>query len=207
MNNAHINAKGLRLVTGAAFLASLALITPSTASAQEFDGVWIGATAGYDSFDSGDSDGTSEDGIAYGIALGYDFNLSVLVVGIEGEVAESSVKASGANVLVNGDSLTLSADRDLYAGFRVGVPVTKTILLYGKGGYSNQRFNAAYTLGNTTERDSDNVDGFRVGAGAEIALGKAFGRLEYRYSEYGSFSDTDLETSRHQVMLTAGARF
>lgn len=194
-------------VVGAILVSTAALANPSNAHAEEFDGPWVGVTAGYDIFDAGDEADDSEDGITYGFTAGYDFNLGGVIVGFEGEISDSSVDATASDVIANGDSLTLSAGRDLFAGVRVGVPVTENVLLYGKGGYTNQRFNAEYTLGNTTESASENLDGFRIGAGAELDLGSAFGRLEYRYSEYGSFSDTDLETSRHQVMVTAGMRF
>ena len=202
----HMTAR-LTVLFGAVLVSAVALTNPSAAHAEEFEGPWVGVTTGYDTFDSGDEVDGSEDGITYGIAAGYDFNLGGIIAGVEGEISDSSVDATASDVIANGDSLSLSAGRDLYAGIRVGVPVMDNVLLYGKGGYTNQRLNAEYKLGNTTESASENLDGFRLGAGAELDLGSAFGRLEYRYSEYGTFSDTDLETSRHQVMVTAGLRF
>ena len=115
--------------------------------------------------------------------------------------------ATGTDILEEGDELTLSVGRDLYAGLRVGFPVSDKVMLFAKGGYSNQRISATYTLDDETVSESDTVNGFRLGAGVELDLGQPFARLEYRYSDYGSFSDTELETSRHQVMLTAGLRF
>ena len=170
-----------------------------------FEGPWVAATAGYDTFNGDGSE--SADGIAYGIALGYDISLGGVLVGAEAELSKSSVKASGTDVLVTGDELSLNVGRDIYAGVRVGVPVSDTVLVYGKAGYTNQRINATYTLDDDIETASDNIGGYRLGAGVEFDLGEPFARIEYRYSDYGSFSDTDLETSRHQVMLTAGLRF
>ncbi|WP_340586272.1 porin family protein [Erythrobacter alti] len=197
-------------LASAIFAASiLVIVTPAYAQDdQPFNGPWVGATAGYDTFSSGgDEDDSSEDGIAYGIALGYDVNLGNVVVGVEAELSDSSVSASAADVLETGDLLTLSAGRDIYAGVRVGVPVTESLMVYAKGGYSNQRFTATYSMDDLVEAESGNTDGWRVGGGIEYDLGQPFARLEYRYSDYGSFSDTDFETSRHQVMLTAGLRF
>ena len=81
------------------------------------------------------------------------------------------------------------------------------MMVFAKGGYTNQRFKAAYTLDGETVLESDNSDGFRVGAGVELDFGQPFARLEYRYSDYGSFSEAEFETSRHQIMLATGVRF
>lgn len=193
-----------------------ALVAASTAApafAQDdrpFHGPWVGASVGYDNFSAGE-DGTdddgSEDGVAYGVAFGYDYNFGGVVVGAEAEIGDSSVAATATDFLVAGDEFRLAAGRDLYAGLRIGVPVSDKVLIYGKGGYTNQRFKATYTDATGTESFADNVDGFRLGAGVELDLGQPFARLEYRYSDYGSFSDSDIETSRHQLMLTAGIRF
>ncbi len=199
-----------KIVTSAAIIALSTAAAPAFAQdSKPFHGPWVGANVGYDVFDAGtdEDDDSSEDGIAYGISAGYDFNFGGFVMGIEGEVGDSSVSESESDVFEAGDELALKAGRDLYAGVRLGVPVSDTLLVYAKGGYTNQRFKLEYTLDGDTESVGDNIDGFRLGAGAEVAFGEGFGRLEYRYSDYGSFSDTDLETSRHQVMLTAGIRF
>lgn len=184
-------------------------ITPAHAgNGKPFHGPWAGATAGYDNFSSGDDEeDSSADGIVYGATLGYDFNLGGFVIGAEGELTDSGVDASASDVLEAGDALTLSAGRDIYAGLRVGVPVSDTVLAYAKGGYTNQRFSATYTVDGDSETLSGNVDGWRIGGGIEVDLGQPFARLEYRYSSYGSFSETDLETGRHQIVATAGLRF
>lgn len=197
------------LLATAMFVGSLGFAAPAFCQdAGAFTGPWVAATAGYDNFDAGtEEDSEAEDGAVYGLAFGYDFNLGGLVVGVEGEVTESSVSATGTDILEEGDELTLSVGRDLYAGLRVGFPVSDKVMLFAKGGYSNQRISATYTLDDETVSESDTVNGFRLGAGVELDLGQPFARLEYRYSDYGSFSDTELETSRHQVTLTAGLRF
>lgn len=193
-----------------AMLAASTTAAPAFAQEEkQFHGPWIGVTAGYDVFDAGaaEEEDSSEDGVAYGVALGYDFNFGGFVAGVEGEISDSSVSASEADVFEAGDDFELTTGRDLYAGIRLGVPVSETVMIYGKGGYTNQRFELAYSLDGDVESGSDNIDGFRVGGGAELALDQIFARLEYRYSDYGSFSDADFETSRHQVMLAAGLRF
>lgn len=185
------------------------IVTPAHAKDNpRFDGPWVGATAGYDGFTAGEGDGDdTQDDIAYGIALGYDLNLGGVVIGAEAELTDSAVSATSSDLFEAEDRLTISAGRDIYAGARIGVPVSDTMLLFAKAGYTNQRFNAVYTLDGSSETFAENVDGFRLGGGGELSFGQPFARIEYRYSEYGTFSDTDLETSRHQVMLSAGLRF
>ena len=63
------------------------------------------------------------------------------------------------------------------------------------------------------------TDGWRLGAGAEFAVGRnAYIGAEYRYSKYGEgevdfegqtpdTSRFNLDTDRHQVVATAGIRF
>jgi outer membrane immunogenic protein len=173
-----------------------------------FEGPWAGASVGYDRFSSGgDADDSSSDGIAYGIALGYDFKVDNVVLGLEAEFTDSSVKASASDVIEDGDTFGLNAGRDIYAGVRVGMMIGDRTLVFAKGGYTNQRFTSTYTLDDEVERASGNTDGWRLGAGVEFDLGKPFARIEYRYSDYGAFSDAEFETSRHQAMLTAGLRF
>lgn len=192
-----------------AILAATTAATPAFAQADKaFDGPWIGATAGYDNF-SGDAEAESstEDGIVYGVALGYDVNLNGFVLGVEAELTGSSIEASAVDLIEDGDTFTLDAGRDLYAGVRVGRMIGEKAMIYAKGGYTNQRFSTTYTLDDEIEEASGNSDGWRLGAGVEFDFGMPFARIEYRYSEYGTFSDTELETSRHQAMVTAGLRF
>lgn len=198
-----------KTLLAAAFVAASIAATPALAQDdQRFNGPWVGVTTGYDTFTNGENEeDSSEDGIVYGIALGYDFNLNGFVLGAEAELTDSSVSSSALDVLEEGDELALSSGRDIYVGIRVGLPVSETIMIYAKGGYTSQRFNASYILDGDSESVNENIDGFRVGGGLELDLGQPFARIEYRYSDYGSLSDTDVETSRHQAVVTAGLRF
>lgn len=193
----------------AALVAAFILVFVTPAYAQDsFTGPWVGATAGYDTFTAGDDeDDSSKNGVAYGISAGYDVNLGGVVLGIEAGFTESSVEASATAVFEDNDVLTLSAGRDIYAGLRVGVPVSDRVMVFGKAGYTNQRFSLTYTLNGDTESESESLDGWRVGGGVEVDFGAPFARIEYRYTNYGPFSNADLKTSRHQVMLTVGLRF
>ena len=74
------------------------------------------------------------------------------------------------------------------------------------------------TTSTTTFKENVDLDGWRIGAGAEYAMNdKMFLKLEYRYSNYsrgevdfedGADSDRfDVDLDRHQVMAGVGVRF
>lgn len=208
----------------------VALATPAMAQStggSTFTGPRIGVTGGYDVVGAGSSvdDDVNEDneqsmdGFAYGVTAGYDFDLGGAVVGIEGEYTDSTAKTEFDDGDFEGFGFgNVDAGRDLYVGARVGAKVAPDALLYAKGGYTNAKLNILSNDGDTeTDRDFK-LDGWRVGAGAEYAVGRnTYVNLEYRYSNYedanielGDGSTTpnfDVDTDRHQVMAGVGMRF
>lgn len=154
-----------------------------------------------------DFDG-SRTGVAYGGSIGYDAAWNGFVFGAEAELADSSAKYEEEGVDYYG---SIRTGRDIYVGVRAGVPVAPSALLYVKGGYTNARFKINATDATETVSLRSNADGFRLGAGTEVAKGNVFGRLEYRYSDYAKLRfgnvRSDAETSRHQVVAGLGVRF
>lgn len=178
--------------------------TPAYAqSDQPFTGFRLEAIGGWDRVQV---DGDHDNGVTFGAGVGYDFQLGGAVIGIEGEASDSTTKECAGDVLEIGDELCIKAGRDFYAGARVGAVVGTSTLLYAKGGYTNARATVDYDAAPagllTDEEVSDNLDGYRVGVGAEHKLGQnTFLKAEYRYSNYeGSFA-------RHQVVGGVGFRF
>ena len=191
--------------------ALVAVSAPAYAQeASNFGGAKVGVVVGYDKvrLEALGDDG-SKDGFLYGVNAGYDFDLGTAVIGIGGELSDSTTKESVEDVFVLGDEVSLNAARDLYIGARVGFPVSQNIMLYAKGGYTNARVKLKYDDGVDTFSEGRNLDGWRVGAGAEYVMAQTFARLEYRYSEYENNDDlgATIEPSRHQVALIAGFRF
>ena len=87
-----------KFLIGAAFL-STALATPAFAQeAAPFTGPHIEALVGYDDVADGDGD------IMYGVAAGYDFQMGGVIVGIEGEFADSDVNGAANDLVTTGDS-------------------------------------------------------------------------------------------------------
>ncbi|KXU30675.1 hypothetical protein A0J57_20010 [Sphingobium sp. 22B] len=158
-----------------------------------------------------DGEHGSKDGFLYGLTAGYDFDLGTAVIGLEGEISDSTTKERETDLLEVGDAASLRAGRDLYIGARVGFPVSPTVMIYAKGGYTNARFKAKYDDGVDVYSAGKNLDGYRVGAGVEFSVAKSFARVEYRYSDYGSVEiddfDTGIKAKRHQVAVTGGFRF
>jgi outer membrane immunogenic protein len=175
-----------------------AALAASPALAQAPQGPRVEALIGYDApridlSEAGVDAKFKDEGVLYGVGVGYDFALgNGAALGVDLEASDSNVKESNV-------AGTLKTGRDLYAGGRVSFPLgADGSNVYLKGGYTNARFTA--TDGLVT--DSENLKGYRLGAGAQFALtGKAYVGGEYRFSDY------EQDVTRHQLALTVGTRF
>lgn len=177
--------------------AGISISAPAVAQdAAPFTGPYIAAIAGFDRISADDGEGGSEaqNGLAYGANAGFDFGAanSSVRFGIEGEVAFSTIDACDAGFCVQ-------ADRDLYAGGRVGIVAAENAMVYVKGGYTNARAEAE-AFGET---EGQNLDGVRAGVGVEArpADTNLMVKIEYRYSNY------ELDVIRHQGVVAVGFRF
>lgn len=197
-------------------------------AADPFTGVRVGALVGYDVTKAGSStdndtttsDDQSIDGVLYGAEVGYDFSVSPnFVIGAEGEISDSTAKTSFDNGDFEGFGIgNVKANRDLYAGVRVGLRAAPSTLIYAKAGYTNARFDVRSSDGTVDTRTNIDTDGYRLGLGAEQAIGtNTYAKLEYRYSNYkkgevdyvnGADSGRfNLDLDRHQVVVGFGVRF
>lgn len=209
-------------------VAGTALATPAFAQDANpaFTGFRIGALGGYDgirpgSSEDSDLDGDDEtvNGFLYGVDAGYDFALGGALVGAEVEYTDSTGKVETSRTDPNFFGFgRVSTGRDLYVGARAGILATPSTLVYAKGGYTNARLNVLASDGTTDQRENFEVDGYRIGAGVEQAIGtRAYAKLEYRYSNYSNAdfefrdgsttSNFDIDTDRHQVVAGVGIRF
>lgn len=154
-------------------IASVAALALSTpAFAADFTGPRVGATIGFV-----DDDFAGTEAFTYGANIGYDFDLGKLVAGGTLEYQDSGEEGIG---------------RDLSATARIGGKVGENALLYALAGYTN--------LG--VEGTNVELDGVRVGAGAEFAVGSnVYANAEYRYSNY------ELGVEAHQMLVGLGYRF
>jgi outer membrane immunogenic protein len=159
-------------------LASLTTIALSIAaiaapaSAADFTGPRVGATIGF-----ADDDFAGTEAFTYGLNVGYDFDLGGLVAGGTFEYQDSEEDGFG---------------RDLSIVARLGGKAADNVLLYGLAGYTNL----------SAEGTSIELDGYRIGAGVEVALtDNVYTGVEYRYSNY------ELDLDAHQMALSLGYRF
>ena len=176
----------MKTVILAAAIAASVAVPAYAQDSKEFNGPHAEIITGYDTV-KGTGAG-SPDGLLYGLNLGYDLQMGGVVLGLEGEVADSTANA-------NLGGTKIDAARDLYVGGRIGTPITSNTLAYVKAGYTNARIEAK-GFGGT------NGDGVRVGAGLEHKLNDRFTiKGEYRYSNY------EAGVERHQLVAGLGVRF
>ncbi len=192
----------MRSIVVAALLAASAA-TPALAQDPSgkapFTGARVEGLAGWDRVQNNGHD----DGVQYGLGVGYDIQAGGALVGIEAEAADSSVKQCAGASTVASPRFCAKTGRDLYVGGRLGTVVGGKALLYAKAGYTNAR--AKLTSNDGTGQvtlGSTDLDGYRVGAGVEYAIGtNSFVKTEYRYSNYEN------GFARHQAVAGFGFRF
>ncbi len=204
-----------------------AALAAAPAAAQEdttpFDGFRLEAITGWDNaginFDDTFEDGrTAQDGIMYGIGLGYDFQFGSGVFGIEAEFSDSTAGKSTTFIdtydrphvnppLIGNVSLTTNTDAggDFYIGLRGGAQVSSNMMIYAKAGYTHATIDidGAGTVNGQpfTFDDGIGLDGLRLGIGGEMTFsGNFYGKLEYRYSNYNG---GDLDIAGQDVDLDA----
>jgi outer membrane immunogenic protein len=191
------------LVTVAA-LAAAAFAVPAMAqdnspSAEtSFAGPRVEGLAGWDRVQNHGHDS----GVNYGVGAGYDFQSGGLVFGAEVEAADSTTRRCVGSRTPVDPRICASSGRDLYAGGRIGAVVGSRTLLYAKAGYDNSRIKVSFDDGTGKSHAGRNLDGVRVGAGAEHKLGRnIYVKAEYRYT------NAEDHWSRQQVVGGVGLRF
>ncbi|SEH13040.1 outer membrane immunogenic protein [Sphingopyxis sp. YR583] len=198
----------MKKIVSAAALAVASLSSPALAQDTGFAGGRVELLTGYDIVEG-------DEGLVYGVAAGYDVAVGQGVIGIEAEINDSTVREVYSDAFVAGDELRIGAGRDIYIGGRLGFAVSPRTLLYAKAGYTNAAIDVRYDDGTTVEKARPKGDGYRVGAGLEQKLGLfgtgGYGRLEYRYSNYGNVeydgTSVGANIDRHQILVGLGVRF
>ena len=195
----------------AAACAVAVVAAPAAAQSGPMTGPRVEATVGWDDVVlSIDGDHGSKSGVTYGGEIGYDVQLGTGgVIGAYAGVDDSSVR----DCISDGtERLCIGAGRNFTVGARVGGRVGTRSLVYIKGGYSNGRIDGRYTdsaFPADNFRDKADLDGFHLGAGAEVGFARGFyGKAEYNYTNYKTGDDefnTDLK--RHRVVGGIGYRF
>lgn len=197
-----------------AFVGTALLLSLSAAPgfAQNFDGPYAGVQAGWErtrarnvathlGIPGLDDRGDAPTG---GMFVGYDRQVAPHIV-VGGEAGMDF--SSDDNVQGSSPAGRLSIDPrwslDLTA--RAGYLVDPRTLVYARGGYEDARIDANALIGGSRFADSENRDGWIVGAGIERQLLRNIsGRLEYLYSD---LSEGDGIADRHRVLAGIAYRF
>ncbi|WIW90301.1 outer membrane beta-barrel protein (plasmid) [Sphingobium sp. V4] len=183
----------------------------AAASAETFNGPFVGAQIGWNHDEAG-TVGTSigrvnssneRDAFIGGAFVGYDYKITPkIVIGAEAgfSVGADDAVSGGAA----GSALVLDPKYSIDVSARAGYLVRENTLVYVRGGYSNVRANVRLTEASDI-RGKDNRDAWMVGGGVEQAITQNISaRLEYRYSD---LSEGRGSWDRHQVLLGAAYRF
>lgn len=155
-----------------------------------------------------DSDGYQQ-GVLYGGRVGYDLKVGRrFLLGADAEIGDVTTDQKFA--FPGLASLTADDGPEYYAGARATFVLSGEFRLYGAAGYTRTKEGHFFQsdpdpapLG-TVSAGRSAFDGVRVGAGAQLLLGRrAFIAAEYRYSNYGGPFARD----REQAIASVGIRF
>jgi outer membrane immunogenic protein len=200
------------------FIAGAALFGATQAMAAEpFNGPYIGVQGGWQDDNNrfvlrnGTTTPTEQlsgSSFAYGAQLGYDAKVAEqFVLGAEAFLTGDTNKVRQGNA-------TFDGGRSLGLLARAGVLAGPRTLVYGKGGWENERFTYQVNgIGVSTNRD-----GWSLGGGIEQMITDAVSaRVEYRHTKFNSFSSTALDAAlgstaearvnRDRIMVGVNYRF
>ncbi len=143
------------------------------------------------------------DGFVGGGFLGYNYQMDNFVAGVEGDIGYGGFK---------GDNAGTEAKGGLNGSLRgrLGYAVSPDILPYVTAGGAAQSLKV--TEGGVSDKNT--LVGWTAGAGTDIRItDNVFGRVEYRYTDYGNKSFTtgsgtrDVDAHDHRVQFGIGMKF
>ncbi|MGV8936460.1 MAG: outer membrane protein [Allorhizobium sp.] len=200
----------LMLASTGAFAADVVEAPPAPPVAEmaaplfSWDGAYIGLHGGYGWGDGDFSNGVaatsdSFDGGRFGGFVGYNWGFgNGAIVGLEGDLNYDWNENDYGGVTV-GTGLNGSARA------RVGYGMDRA-LLYAAGGWTATDFRVK---GGGFDQ-SETLNGWTLGAGIDYAVtDRVFGRLEYRYNDYGNKNilGVDTDFNQHVVQVGLGVKF
>lgn len=171
----------------------VAPVAYAPAAIYSWTGFYIGGNAGAGLSSSSWSDpfsganNTFRSGVGFlgGGQIGANYQLNVLVLGVEGDVNWTGLKGSGADSI--GDTLNTNTNWTSSVTGRVGAAFDR-LLVYGKGGLALAGDRSSLTdLGGNSASTSFMRTGWTVGAGLEYGISKNWSaKIEYDYLSFGS---------------------
>ena len=139
------------------------------------------------------------EGFMGGGFAGYNFQMDNFVAGVEGDVGYGGLKGDNTDTEVKG-----GVNGSLRA--RLGYAISPDVLPYVTAGGAAQ----SVKLTTATESEKKTMVGWTAGVGTDVKLtDQVFGRVEYRYTDYGSktFNSGDIRARDHRVQSGIGMKF
>lgn len=185
---------------GAPAAVAAGVSAPAPATAYNWSGFYLGGQVGYQ---WGESSGAREEfiaagvgyplanhndqGVAGGAHLGYNWQTSQFVFGLEGDLSGSSYSGSILSNINDTEGTRIGFEGS--ARGRVGVAWDRA-LIYGTGGVAFASIDSSFACAGCTGVASESVStagvGWTGGGGVEYAITDNWSvRAEYRYSDYG----------------------
>jgi outer membrane immunogenic protein len=170
---------------------------PPPPPAFSWSGVYLGGQVGYG---WGTSNVTtngvgvpnlSQSGVVGGAHIGYNYQVSQFVFGLEGDVNGSSERDSALDFVPAGVvDYGVRKNVDASIRGRIGYAFDR-VLVYATGGAAYGNFRTNYNDGTSFNSFNDGRIGWTVGGGLEYAIDNNWSvRAEYRYTDYGHINDT-----------------
>ncbi len=173
--------------------AAVASVAYAPAAIYNWTGFYIGghAGAGYagsswsDPFTGGTNTFNGGVGFLGGAQAGANYQLNILVLGVEGDFSWTGLKGSGTDSI--GDTVNTNTQWTSTVTGRVGAAFDR-LLIYGKGGLALTQDQSSLTdLGGNGASTSLMRTGWTVGAGLEYGITKNWSaKIEYDYLNFGS---------------------
>ena len=198
-------------------LAVLGFASPQTARADNLSGFYVSGGVGGGSithelsvpaFGNINFDGLGGEGFLGTVGIGYDKQRDNLIFGVFADFDFTSIESE---LSAFGASVDLPVDYVINVGLRIGFETTPDTMLFVSGGYSHLSM-GDLEFGGATIFEPGDFDGFFIGGGMESRLSQnLFGRVEYRYSDYGGndyFGGIlEIEPSTHVGRFTVSYKF
>jgi outer membrane immunogenic protein len=169
-----------------------------------YAGVTLGyAFAGDTNADTPFNNEIGTDGFLLGGFAGYNYQMGNFVAGGEADIGYSWEEGSNAG-------LTSESGVEGSLRARLGYVVSPNILLYATAGGAAKDLEVS----GGGFSDSNTMIGWTAGGGADIMVtDNVFGRVEYRYTDFGSdtfdlgASSADVEDKNHRINFGLGMKF
>jgi outer membrane immunogenic protein len=169
---------------------------PPPPPAFSWSGVYIGGQVGYNWGTVGVDDVApfprlDQDGVIGGAHIGYNYQVSQFVFGLEGDVNAASTRASNTSA---GLTYGVRENEDFSIRGRIGYAFDR-VLVYATGGGAYGNFHTTYDNfsigGGNYDSFNNGHFGWTVGGGLEYAIDNNWSvRAEYRYTDYGRQTDS-----------------